>query len=81
MLNLIYKSLNDRRFRNNKSRIHILRNRGKHVSSEIDDDALLKKVKYLKKRDVIHLATIRGLVFNKSSLESMLDDLFKDIHK
>ena len=61
--------------------INILRNRGNHVSSEIDDDALLKKVKYLKKRDVIHLATIRGLVFNKSSLESMLDDLFKDIHK
>ena len=61
--------------------INILRNTGKHVSSEIDDDALLKKVKYLKKRDLILLATITGLVFNESSLESILDALFKDIHK
>ena len=61
--------------------INILRNTGKHVSSEIDDDALLKKVKYLKKRDLIHLPTITGLVFNESSLESILDALFKDIHK
>ena len=61
--------------------INILRNTGKHVSSEIGDDALLKKVKYLKKRDLIHLPTITGLVFNESSLESILDALFKDIHK
>ena len=40
--------------------IDILKNRGKRVSSKIDDDALLKRVKYLKKRDLIHLATIRG---------------------
>ena len=26
--------------------IDILRNRGKHVTSKIDDDTLLKKVKY-----------------------------------
>ena len=52
--------------------IDILKNRRKHVSSKIDDDALLKRVKYLKKRDLIHLATIRGLV---------LDAFFKDIHK
>ena len=26
----------------------ILKNRGKHVSSTIDDDALLRRVKYLK---------------------------------
>ena len=51
------------------------------MSSEIDDDTLLKKVKYLKKRDLVHLATIRGLVFNESSLENILDTLFKDIHK
>ena len=61
--------------------IDTLKNKRKHVSSKIDDDALLKRVKYLKKRDLIHLATIRGLVFDESSLESILDALFKDIHK
>ena len=61
--------------------IEILRNRGKQVSSEIDDDTLLEKVKYLKKRDLIHLATIRRLVFEETSLESILDVLFKDSHK
>ena len=30
--------------------IEILKNREKHVSSEIDDDTLFKKVKYLKNR-------------------------------
>ena len=38
--------------------IDILRNRGKQVLSEIDDDTSLEKVKYLKKRDLIHLAFI-----------------------
>ena len=57
-----------------------MRNRGKEVSSEIDDAALLKKVKYLKKQDLVHLATIRGLDFDESSLESILDVLFKDVH-
>ena len=61
--------------------IKISKNRGKHVSSKIDDDALLRRVKYLTKRDLIYLATIRGLVFDESSLESILDTLFKDIHK
>ena len=68
--------------------IEILRNRGKQVSSEIDDDTLLKKVKYLKKkvkylkkRDIIHLVTIRRLVSDETSLESILDALFKDSHK
>ena len=61
--------------------IDILKNRRKHISSKIDDDALLKRVKYLKKRDLIHLATIRGLAFDESSLESILHALFKDIHK
>ena len=36
----------------------ILKNRGKHVSSEIDDDKLLERVRYLKKQDLIYLATI-----------------------
>ena len=50
--------------------IDILKKRGKHISSEIDDDTLLKKVKYLKKRDLVHLATIKGLIFNESSLKT-----------
>ena len=53
--------------------INIFKNRGKHISSKIDDDALLRRVKYLTKRDLIYLATIRGLVFDESSLESILD--------
>ena len=61
--------------------INILKNRGKQVSSEIDDDTLLKKVKYLKKRDLIHIATIRAIVLNETSLDYLLDALFKDIHQ
>ena len=49
--------------------IDILKIRGKHVSSEINDDTLLKKVRYLKKRDLIHLATIRCIVLNEPSIE------------
>ena len=49
--------------------IDILKIRGKHVSSEINDDTLLKKVKYLKKQDLIHLATIRGIVLNEPSIK------------
>ena len=58
--------------------IDILRNRGEQVSSEISDDSLPRKVKYLKKRDLIHLATIRGLVLNETNLKNILDALFKD---
>ena len=61
--------------------IDILKNRGKQVSSEINDDTFLKKVKYLKKWDLVHLATIRGLVFNELSLDNILYVLFKDVHK
>ena len=61
--------------------LDILKNRGKRVSSKIDDDALLKTVNYLEKRDLIHLATIRGLVFHQPSLENILYALFKDVHK
>ena len=61
--------------------IDILKNRGKHVSSEIDDDTLLKKVKYLKKQNLVHLATIRELIFNESSLNNILYVLFENLHK
>ena len=60
--------------------IDILRNRGEQVSSEISDDLLPRKVKHLKKRDLIHLATIRGLVLNETNLKNILDALFKDIY-
>ena len=59
----------------------ILTNSGKDVSSEIDDDTLLKKVKYLKKQTLIHLATIRGLVFNETSLDNILHVIFKNVHQ
>ena len=42
---------------------------------------MLEKVKNLKKRDLVHLATMRSLVLNKTSLDYILDSLFKDIHK
>ena len=42
---------------------------------------MLKKVRYLKNQDLIHLATIRGLVFNETSLDNILHVLFKDVHK
>ena len=61
--------------------IKILRNSGKDVSSEIDDATLLKKVKYLKKQTLIHLATIRSLVFNQTSLDNILHVLFKNVHQ
>ena len=61
--------------------IDILKNRRKQVSSEINDDSLFKKVKYLKKRDLVHLATITELVFNELSLDNILYVLFKDVHK
>ena len=54
---------------------------GKHASSEINDDTLLKKVNYLKKQDLIHLAIIRDLVFNESSLGNIFYVLFEDVHK
>ena len=42
---------------------------------------MLEKVKYLKKRNLVHLATIRGLFLNETSLDYILNSLFKDIHQ
>ena len=61
--------------------LSMLRNRGKSVWPSISNDKLLKKVKYLKKSDLIHLLTIRGIVLNEYSLDNIIDALFKDIHK
>ena len=62
--------------------LSILGNRGKSVSPSISCDKLLKKVKYLKKRDLKHLSNIRNItVSGNDSVENILDALFKDIHK
>ena len=42
---------------------------------------MLEKVKYLKKRNLVHLATIRGLFLNETSLDYIWNSLFKDIHQ
>ena len=61
--------------------LSILRNKGKSVSPSISYDKLLKKVKHLKKRDLIYMLTIRGVVIDEYSLDNIIDALFKDIHK
>ena len=42
---------------------------------------MLRKVRYLTKRDLIHLLTIRGIVINEYSIDGTINALFKDIHK
>ena len=61
--------------------LDILRNRGKFVPTSISSDKLLKKDKCLKKQDLIHLLTIRGILLNELSLNNIIDALFKEIHK
>ena len=59
--------------------ISILRNKGKKVRSSIPSDILLKKVKYLTKWDLIHLATLRGLVFDESDVDNIVQVLLKNV--
>ena len=47
--------------------ISILRNRGKSVSPHISDDNLHNKVKYLRKRDLRHLANFRNVHINDNN--------------
>ena len=61
--------------------LSILRKRGKSVSSSISDDKLLKKIKYLNKRDLIHLLTIGGIVLNEPSIDVIIDALSKNVQK
>ena len=61
--------------------IDILRKRGVIVSPSISTDKLYRKVKYLNKKDLIYLLSIRGIVLKETGLESILNVLFKDIHK
>ena len=60
--------------------ISIYMNRGKKVRSNISLDSPLKKVKYLTKQDLIHLATIRGLVFDESDLDNVIQALSKNLY-
>ena len=59
----------------------ILRHRRKSLSSSISDDKLPKRIKYLNKRDLIHLVTIRGIVLNEPSIDDIIHALSKDINK
>ena len=62
--------------------LSILRNRGKSISSSISLDKLLQKVKYLKKKDLKHLATIRNITIDDDDLaDNIISALLKDIHK
>lgn len=61
----------------------ILRNRGKSVSPSISFDKLLQKVKYLTKKDLKHLLTIRNVNIDDDdgSVDNIINALLKDIHK
>ena len=60
----------------------ILRNRGKSVSPSISFDKLLQKVKYLTKKDLKHLLTIRNIdIDDDDSVDNIINVLLKDIHK
>ena len=48
--------------------ISILRNRGKSVSPRISDENLHNKVKYLRKRDLRHLANFRNVHINDNNI-------------
>ena len=62
--------------------LSILRNRDKSVTPSILFDNLLQKVKYLKKRDLKHLLSIRGIdINNDDSVKNIINALLKNIHK
>ena len=65
-----------------KEYMDILKNRGKMVSPSISKDKLLKKVNYLRKKDLKHLLTIRNIDINDDdSIENIINALFKDIKR
>ena len=62
--------------------LSILRNRDKSVTPSILFDNLLQKVKYLKKRDLKQLLSIRGIDINDDdSVKNIINALLKNIHK
>ena len=66
----------------NEEYLSILRNRSKSISPSISLNRLLQKVKYLKKKDLKHLATIRNITIDDDdSADNIISALLKDIHK
>ena len=62
--------------------LSILKNRGKYISPSISFDKLLKKSKYLKKRDLKHFLSIRGIeIDDDDSLKNIINALLKNVHK
>ena len=65
-----------------KEYIDLLKNRGKTVSPSISKDKLLKKVNYLRKKDLKHLVKTRNIDINDDdSIENIINTLFKDIKR
>ena len=46
--------------------LSILKNRGKYISPSISFDKLLKESKYLKKRHLKHLLSVRGIEIERN---------------
>ena len=62
--------------------VSILRNKGKYVPHSISNDKSINKVKYLKKKDLKHLLSIRNIETNDNdTVDDIINKLFKDIHK
>ena len=62
--------------------LSILKNRGKYISPSISFDKLLKKSKYLNKRDLKHFLSIRGIeIDDNDSLKDIINALLKNVHR
>ena len=62
--------------------LSILKNRGKYISPSISFDKLLKKGKYLKKRDLKHFLSIRGIeIDDNDSLKDIINALLKNVQR
>ena len=59
--------------------IDILANRGIWVKNNPSLGALQRKVSYLKKRDLLHLAKLRGLVVDETDLINIIQVLLKSV--
>ena len=59
--------------------IDILANRGIGIKNNLSLGALQTKVSYLKKRDLIHLAKLRGLVVDETDLINTIQVLLKSV--
>ena len=59
--------------------IDILANRGIQVKNNPSLGALQRKVRYLKKRDLIHLTKLRGLVVDETDLVNITQVLLKSV--